>query len=311
MSDQSKGTIIALIGIALWSTTAILIGYLLTHYPLKALVLAFWRDIFVAASLFLVLTIFKPSLLRVPIRQMGFYLLYGLVLAMFNSIWTLSVNFNGAAVSTVLAYSSAGFTAVLAWRLFKETLGFIKILAVILSLAGCVMVSLAFDPQAWQLNALGVVTGLLSGLAMAFYSLMGREAARRRINTWTALCYSFTFGALYILVINQLPAIPESAGSIRGMLPLMSLEGWLTLILLSIGPTILGYGLYNASMNYIPASIANLLATLEPVMTAIQAYFFLGERMVMIQIIGSLVIFSAVVIVQFERKGELVVEPLT
>ncbi len=308
MSTQTKGTFIALIGIALWSTTAIFIGYLLTHYPLESLVLAFWRDFFVAVSLLIVLFLFRRSLLRIPLKQVGFYIFYGLILSLFNSIWTVSVATNGAAVSTVLAYSSAGITAVLAWWLFKETLGILKILAVTMSLGGCVMVSVAYDPQVWQLNPIGVATGLVSGLAMAFYSLMGREAARRKINTWTALFYSFTFGAFFILVFNQLPGIPGAAGSLKGLLPDMAAQGWLTLILLSIGPTVLGYGLYNASMNYIPASIANLLATLEPVMTAVQAYIVLGERMDWIQIIGSLVILSAVVIVQFERKEILVVE---
>jgi drug/metabolite transporter (DMT)-like permease len=210
----------------------------------------------------------------------------------------------------VLAYSSAGFTAVLGWRLFKESLGLPKIAAVVLSLGGCVMVANAYDPAVWQLQPLGVTTGLVSGLGMALYSLMGREAAHRRINSWTALFYSFAFGAVFILVFNQFPGIPGAAGSLRGLLPGLPLGGWLVLVALSFGPTVLGYGLYTASMNYIQASIANLLATLEPVMTAVQAYWILGERMSAIQIVGSLVILGAVVIVQFEREMTLVVEPV-
>jgi drug/metabolite transporter (DMT)-like permease len=56
------------------------------------------------------------------------------------------------------------------------------------------------------------------------------------------------------------------------------------------------------SMNYLPASITNLLATLEPAMTAAEAYIFLHERMTVIQIIGSLIILSAVLIVQLEKE---------
>ena len=55
-------------------------------------------------------------------------------------------------------------------------------------------------------------------------------------------------------------------------------------------------------MNYLPASITNLLATLEPAMTAIEAYIFLDERMTFLQIIGGLIILSAVLIVQLERE---------
>jgi drug/metabolite transporter (DMT)-like permease len=56
------------------------------------------------------------------------------------------------------------------------------------------------------------------------------------------------------------------------------------------------------SMNYLPASVTNLLATLEPAMTAAEAYIFLDERMTFIQIVGSLIILSAVLIVQLERE---------
>ena len=51
----------------------------------------------------------------------------------------------------------------------------------------------AYDPAAWQLNPVGVITGLLSGLAFAAYSLMGKEASRRSINPWTVLLYAFGF----------------------------------------------------------------------------------------------------------------------
>ena len=63
-------------------------------------------------------------------------------------------------------------------------------------------------------------------------------------------------------------------------------------------------------MNYLPASIANILATLEPVMTAIQAYILLGEHMTIVQIIGGLIILSGVVMVQFEREGAVYTQPL-
>jgi drug/metabolite transporter (DMT)-like permease len=106
------------------------------NYHLPALILAFWRDSFVALTLLTVLGLSRPSSLHVEKRDLLYFLLYGLVLAIFNSLWTNSVVLNGAAVSTVLVYSSAAFTALLGWWLLKETLGWIKVLAVCLSLGG-------------------------------------------------------------------------------------------------------------------------------------------------------------------------------
>jgi drug/metabolite transporter (DMT)-like permease len=302
MSRLSKGYFIAIIGITFWSTTGVFIGYLITNYKMPALLLAFWRNLLVCVVLVPALFLIRRSLLQISVSQIGFYAFYGLILALFNSIWVLSVKTNGAAVATVLGYSSAGFTAILAWWLFKEKLGLPKILAIILSLSGCVMVSNAFSPEMWKLNPLGVSTGLLSGLLFAGYSLIGKEAARRKINPWTSMLYSFAFGSIFIMIFNLFPMLPDAAGSFKALLPNLPVNGWLVLIVLSFVPTVLGFGLYNTSKNYLPASIANLLATLEPVMTAVEAYIFLDERMTIIQIVGSLIILSAVLIVQFEKK---------
>jgi drug/metabolite transporter, DME family len=301
MSRLAKGYLIAMIGIIIWSTTGVFIGYLVTNYNMPALSLAFWRNLLVCVALIPALFLFRPSLLHIRVSQIRFYVFYGLLLAVFNSIWVLSVKANGAAVATVLAYSSAGFTAILALWLFKETLGLPKMIAVFLSLIGCVMVSNAYSREVWKLNPLGISTGLLSGLFFAGYTLFGKETAQRNINAWTAMLYSFAFGSVFVMIFNLFPILPGATGSFTALLPDLPVNGWLILIFLSFVPTLLGFGLYNLSMHYLPASITNLLATSEPVLTAVEAYIFLNEHLTVLQITGSMIILLAVLIVQLER----------
>jgi drug/metabolite transporter (DMT)-like permease len=317
----TKGYVICFIGTVLWSSTAVFIRYLTETYRLPPLVLAFWRDMILASTLGLVFAIAKPTRLRVERRDLSFLLIYGLVLSLFNSTWTISVALNGAAVSTVLAYSSAAFTAVLGWRLFGERLGALKILAVTFSLLGCVFVAGAYNRLAWQVNMLGVVTGLFSGLAFAAYSLMGKAASQRAIEPWTTLLYTFAFAAVFILLYDLgaawLPAglastdlfylskaastavsaatYPAAGGAVIG---------WLVLAILAVGPTAGGYGLYTVSLTYLPASVANIIATLEPAMTAILAYLFLGEMFTSPQWFGSILIALGVIILRIgESRG--------
>jgi drug/metabolite transporter (DMT)-like permease len=302
-SRLSRGYLYCIAGTVFLSTSAIFIRYLTETYHIPALVLAFWRDLMLALTLGLVFLVFRRVRLKLPHGQMRFMLVYGLILSLFNSLWTISVALNGAAVSTVLAYSSAGFTAVLGWRLFGEQLGPVKILAVSLSLLGCVFVSGAYNPESWQFNPLGVITGLLSGLAFAAYSLMGKEAAERSINPWTVLLYAFGFAAIFLFIYNWLtPVLPQGVSSTNLLWLGHAYAGWLMLILLAVGPTIGGFGLYTVSLNYLPASVANIIATLEPVMTSIQAYVLLGERFTIPQWIGSLFIISGVIVLRQETK---------
>jgi drug/metabolite transporter (DMT)-like permease len=287
------------------STTAIFIRYLTQTYQLPAIILAFWRDLFVALTLLPALALFRPGLLRVERKGLRYLAIYGLVLAIFNSLWTLSVALNGAAIATVLAYCSAGFTALLGWWFLKERLDWAKIMAVALSLSGCVLVSGALDLAAWSANFAGIVTGILSGLLYAIYSLMGRSASQRNLNPWTTLLYTFGFAAAFLLLFNLLPGgLPGKAVQAVDLFWLgNSLAGWGILLLLAAGPTLAGFGLYNVSLGYLPSSVANLIVSLEPAITAVIAYLAFGELLNGVQVTGSLMILTAVIFLRiYEGK---------
>lgn len=308
-SHLTRGYTIALISAVILSTTAIFIRHLTRSYDVQPLVLAFWRDFFAVITLLIVLGSVRPGLLRVKRPQLVFLVFYGLMLAIFNALWTLSVAKNGAAVSTVLVYCSSAFTALLGWWILKETLNWAKLLAVSLSLGGCVLVADALNPSAWDSNLIGILTGILSGLWYAIYSLMGRSASQRDLNPWTTLIYTFSFAAIFLLGFNLMPGwmLPGTAGKVSDFFGLKaSVSGWGILVLLAAGPTVLGYGLYNLSLVYLPSSVANLIATLEPASTTILAYMLLGEQMRAVQIVGSLILLSGVVFLRI-HEGRLAV----
>jgi drug/metabolite transporter (DMT)-like permease len=312
-SQLTRGYSVALLSAIILSTTAIFIRYLTQTYHLPALVLAFWREVFVALTMLVVLGVFKPALLRVNRPAFRYLIWYGLALAVFNALWTLSVSLNGAAVSTVLAYCSAGFTALLGWWLLKERLDWVKLLAVVLCLGGCVLVSGALDPSAWRLNLLGILTGIFSGLFYAIYSLMGRSASQRGLNPWTTLVYTFGFAACFMLAFNLLGQgfLPGAITHPADFLWLgRSWAGWSILLLLAMGPTLAGYGTYNVSLTLLPSSVANLIVSLEPAFTAVTAYFLLGEQLTWVQVGGSLMILGGVIFLRiFEGRMAGRVEP--
>lgn len=299
----AKGYTICIIATVLWSSAAIFIRYLTETYQIPPLVLAFWRDLTVSIIVFGCLALISPRKLRIETKHWGFIILYGFILSVFNSLWTISVDLNGAAVSTVLAYSSAAFTAVVGWRFLGESLGFIKIIAVSLSLLGCLFVSGAYDLSAWHLNPVGVTTGLLSGAAFAGYSLMGRMSSGRNLFPWSAIAYTFAFAAILLFVYNLFtPWLPEDVASTNFLWLGTDKIAWLILVILAIVPTIGGYGLYTVSLTYLPASIANVIATLEPVMTAALAFFFLGEHFTKPQWLGSLLIIGGVILLRLRES---------
>jgi drug/metabolite transporter, DME family len=186
----------------IWSPTAIFISYLNITYQLPSLVLAFWRDLFVSFGMLVGLMLFRRALLRLDRNHWMFMVMYGLVVAIYNSMWTLSVQHNGAAVATVMAFSLPAMMAIISRIILKETFRRIKIISIVLSLAGIVFVSVAYDISVWNLNPLGIIFGLLSGLLFAIYNLQGKAVADRHIDSWTALLYSFAEATVFLFFFN-------------------------------------------------------------------------------------------------------------
>jgi drug/metabolite transporter (DMT)-like permease len=297
---MGRGYLIAGAAVLLWSWTGILISFLLRHHAIAPMTLAFWRDASSSVTLLAALFLFRRGALRVARGDRAFLLVYGSALTIMNVAWTWSVACNGAAVSTVLVYSSPGFTALLARFVFGERLGPVRVLALAASLAGCVLVARATDPRAWHLNAQGIVTGLLSAVGFAWFSMMGRAASRRGIDPWTATLCTFCVAAAALLPIASF-ALP-AGGATASLFSLGSRwDGW-GLLLLLVVPTLGGYGLYTASLAYLPAGTANLVATLEPILTTVWAYVLLGESLDALQLVGGALILASVASLQLEAQ---------
>lgn len=308
-SGRGQGYVIAIISAMLLAFTAIIIRMLTEYYHLPTFVLAFWRAALVALVLLLVLLPLKPQWIRLNMAQLRFYLFYGLLLAIFNSLWTLSVALNGASIATILSYSSVGFTVLIGWSMYSERLNLRELLVIVTSLIGCVLVSNGGSLSYPSFDVLGLTVGVLSGIGYTLYTLGGRIASERCYPVWNTILYVFAFSALYQLVFNQL-LITFPLAALQGMagdlffLSRATAEvqwnGWWLLLILAAGPTLMGFGLYNMSLKTLPLAIANLILSMELVFTAIIAYFLLAERMSPLQLLGSGLIMGGVLML---RKG--------
>lgn len=303
-SRSSRGYLIALTATVIWSTTGIFISYLSKTYALPSLVLAFWRDLFVSFGMAVGLWVFSRPRFTLGREHWRFMVLYGLTLAIFNSMWTFSVQYNGAAVATVMAFSSPAMTAILSRIVLKERFSQIKIISILLSLAGIILVAGAYNPAAWNLNPLGIIFGLLSGFMFAIYNLQGKHASDAGIDSWTALLYSFAGATFFLFFFNL-----GNDLFISGHAPLSdmlwlgdSITGWGILFVLGVAPTLGGFGLYTLSIRYLSPTTSNLIATLEPAFTAIWAYFFLSEMLTATQLVGGGLVLMGVILLRFGEK---------
>jgi drug/metabolite transporter (DMT)-like permease len=232
----NRGYALALSASVVLSTTGLFIRHLTEAYRMPALVLAFWRNALVVAALAPILLLVRSDRLRMRRSDRAFLVVFGLVLALFNGLWTVSVALTGAAIATVLVYSSAAFSATLGWSVLGEELDAAKVMAVLMATAGCVLisgVSLGEVGHAW---GVGVGVGILSGFMYSVYGLMGRSASHRGLEPWPTLLYTFGFGTAFLLLPNVLPGgfVPGAASVPADLLWLgESWRGWGFLVALA------------------------------------------------------------------------------
>lgn len=285
-----RGYIIVLTGTVIWALTGIVIKVLLTTYHMETLTIAFWRVFFVTAFLFLMLLILDRKQLRIAPRDIGMFFVYGLIgIGIHQIVWISSVQYNGAAVATVIIYISPAIVGIIATRFLHERMDRTHVTALAVTIIGCILVVRAYDLNQVQLNPLGIVTGIGSACTFATYSLMGRFISRR-YSPWTSLFYAFLFGLIFLIPVTLLRGnlMPSN----------LPLDGWGTLLFLALVPTLGGFGAYTVGLSHLPASVASILAAFEPVTTAIVAYFYLGETLDPTQLIGAGLILASVVMLR-------------
>jgi drug/metabolite transporter (DMT)-like permease len=288
--NHLRGYSIVLAGTVIWALTGIVIKILLTTYALEPLTIAFWRVFIVTAFLFCVLLVFNSRALRIDPRDILIFLVYGLIgVAIHQLVWISSVQYNGAAVATVIIYTAPAIVAILATRFLREQMTREKLLALILTIAGCALVARAYDFAQFQLNVVGIAAGIGSAFTFATYSLIGRVVTRR-YSAWTALFYAFLAGAIFLSPVAFI--VREFAPARIGG------DGWLTLAFLALVPTLGGFGAFTIGLSHLPASVASILAAFEPVTTALIAYFMFAEILEPFQLLGAGCILCGVVLLR-------------
>ncbi len=285
-----RGYVLVLLSTMLMSTTGILIKLLLTNYNMEPLALAFLRVFFVSSALGIVLLVFRRAYFRVQSRHLIYFILMGILgVGMHQLFWVTSVQLNGAGIATVLVYVQPTIVALISIRFLGEQLDRNKVIALVLTLVGIILVSQAYNFAALDVNGLGILVGIGTGFTWAAYALLGRYTSIR-YPAWTSLFYAFAFGALLLLPLQLLVKDTLSLGT--------NWTAWAVLLFLSLGPTLGGFGLYTVGLSQVPASVVTLIGTLEPFFTIITAFFLFNERLDLAQLIGAGLILLSVILLR-------------
>src|SRR5690606_15040158 len=267
---EYRGYLLVFLAAVLWALLGVFSKRLLDA-GIAATEVAFWRAA-LAAPLFIVHAAMLGSL-RIAREHLLAFVAFALVgVTLFSASLTLASAAGGVSLAFVLLYTAPAFVAVLAALLLGERLTVLKVVLVLLSMLGVLLVTrdggalVTWPAVAW---------GLTAGLSYASYYLFGKWALRR-YRPVTIFAYVMPIGALGLVPLVGFDALRTAAPGV-----------WTNLLLMGVFSTYLAYFIYYTGLRTAEASRAVLVATVEPLLASLLAAVLFGERLGVSGIVGG------------------------
>lgn len=274
----------------MWSLNASISRALLDD-GVSALRLSELRSLGAWLLLVLLVAATRPRLLRVERSEVPKLAFLGIAgFALVYATYFVAIERLQIGVALTLEYLAPLLLLLWLWLVRGRSLSPVLWGAMAVSLAGTFLVVRAYDLGA--LDALGVAAGLGSALTYAIY-LAGAERAGRRNAPVTTLVWGFGFATLFWLIVQPPWTFPFGE--------LSSGEDQLLGAGVIVVGTLLPFGAMVAALRHVPAARAAIVATLEPVLSALFAFLIHDEGLAAVQIAGGLLVLTAVVWVQSQR----------
>ncbi len=264
------GSFYVMLAGCLWGTTGLFLDRLYSA-GLNTMQICVLRSAFTALLMLLLILIRDHKLLRVRLRHLWCFVGSGVFsILFFNYCYFNAIQESGMAVAATLLYTSPVFVMLLSLPLFGEKITSRKLLALVLTVGGCVLVS-GIVAGTGQFTSRGLLLGLGAGLGYGLYSIFTRFAIRRGYSSLTITIYTFAIATAGGLFLADLPTLGEALNA--GKWPLF---GWLTVysLVTTVGP----YMLYNTGLRHIENSKAAVLAAVEPICAALLGFFVLRQQ---------------------------------
>jgi drug/metabolite transporter (DMT)-like permease len=232
-------------------------------------------------------------------REIILGVLSGLFLAVHFATWISSLEYTSVASSVVFVSTGPLWVALLSPVLLNEQLTRAAIIGLVIAIAGGILIGLsdacAWDPsgrfrcpelgQVMQGRAMwGNFLALVGAWTVSGYLILGRKLrARMSLIPYIFLVYGMS---AVVLVVFMFAAGQSPLGY-----PART-YGWI--FLLAAFPQLIGHSTYNWVLRYIPATLVAIITLVEPIGSAVLAYFILRETPTSGVLLGGLLILVGI-----------------
>lgn len=286
------GILYVLLAGIFWGSIGVFVRFLQAA-GLASLQIVAIRVVVTSVMLLLGILLWKPSLLRIHIKDIWIFLCSGLIsIVLFSYFYYHTISLTTVSVAAVLLYVAPIIVMFLCALLFQEKLTTKKICAAILAFLGCALVVGLLDGgSSVSLAAIG--SGLASAFCYALYSIFSRFALNRGYHPLTMTLYTFLFANIGILPLVNLSEIFTLVTQNTNTIVMSILLGLIT--------SVIPYIFYTMGLSKVETAKASIMASVEPVVATLFSVFLFGETLSFFGVLGIILVLSAIVLLNLQK----------
>jgi len=291
---MKKGFIYIILAGVLWGTTGLFVHYL-SPYGFTSVQLTCARIGVSFLCLLVYALIADKDIFRARWLHILLSCLVGACTFLSSYFYFSSIQQTSTSTAVMLLYTAPIYVMIFSVFFFGEGLTSLKLVAVGLMLMGCCFVSGVIGGLKFDL--MGIIMGVLSGIAYAAYSILTKICMRKGANPLSVSFYS----ALSAFVLALCFSKPLGIITCTAKEPLIILP---LLLGLGVATYVLPYLFTTLSLKQLPAGTVSALSVIEPMSATIFGMIAFGEIPDLLSAFGIILTLASVLLFGLAEGGK-------
>lgn len=208
----------------------------------------------------------------------------GILLAFHFAFWISSLDYTSVMSSIVLVSTNPFFVGLASVLLLHESLGRWTMIGIGVAAIGGAAIGLADLGQGGTGSLLGDALALGGAIAVSGYLLIGRRL-RRQLSLIGYVGLVYSTAALVLLGL---------AAAMGTSLLGYSWRGYALVVLLAVGPQLIGHSAYNWALKYVSATFVTITILAEPIGATLLAIPLLNQVPSPVKLIGGIMTLTGI-----------------
>jgi len=277
----------------IWGSSFVAIKFAYTTYP--PLTLAVVR--FLVATLILgALTLLPKNRVKLEKKDIITVAICGLTgIMLYAVLQNIAMQWTAASSATLIIASYPIITLLMESLIYKKKLSAMKIVAILIAIAGVVILSYVKSESRVKGELLGILLLIIAGVVWAVYNFM----MKRVVNHYppiTLLFYTSLFGTIFMLPLALIERTQWQAPTLISFSMMM---------FLGVFCSVIAFLLYNHGLKTMAASTITSMLNLMPIIGVFFSWLLLGEQVSLRKFVGGAIVILGVMLSVRKNRAEI------